>query len=98
MSDALGPVGRRAWSELGGDAADLELVRAPEPPLSLPSRLDAAGLLRDCVSLATLAIHRVQVARGTRATPPPVHVDGVRVVTAAQSERHFRLDGEAPLV
>jgi crotonobetainyl-CoA:carnitine CoA-transferase CaiB-like acyl-CoA transferase len=98
VSDVLSTVGRRAWLELGGDAADLELVRAPEPPLFLPSRLDAAGLLGDCVSLATLAIHRIQVARGTREVPAPVHVHGGRVVTAAQSERHFRLDGEAPVV
>jgi hypothetical protein len=80
---------------VGGDAADLRLVRAAEPPLSLPSRLDVAGLLGDCVSLATLALHVVQAAQGERATSP-VRVHGGRVATAARSERHFLLDGDDP--
>jgi crotonobetainyl-CoA:carnitine CoA-transferase CaiB-like acyl-CoA transferase len=98
MTEVLTGLGRRAWRELGGDAADLARVRAAEPPVFLPSRLDVSGLLTDAVSLATLALHRVQVARGTHAVPAPVHVHGGRVVTASQSERHLRIDGRAPVV
>ncbi len=98
MRDELAAVARAAWRDLGGEEPDLAVVAPADPPLPLPARLDVAGLLGDCVSLATLAIHRVLVARGLRDTLSPVHVDGDRVATAARSEQHFRLDGEAPSV
>lgn len=90
--------GRRAWADLGGEPALLDLVEEPRPPVGLSARLDVAGLLRDGVALATLAIQQVQVARGRWAAPRPVTVDGARVATAAQSERHLRIDGRPPEV
>jgi crotonobetainyl-CoA:carnitine CoA-transferase CaiB-like acyl-CoA transferase len=91
-------IGQQAWAELGGDPAALGRLRSPQPPIALPCPLDVAGMLGDCVGLASLAVADVQVARGLLPAPPTVTVDGARVTTASQSERHFRLDGEAPEV
>lgn len=92
------PIGHRAWTDLGGDPAALARLRPSRPPITLPCALDVTGLLGDCVGLATLAVGDLQVARGLLAAAPAVSVDGARVTTAAQSERHFRLDGVAPEV
>lgn len=91
-------IGQRAWSDLGGDADALELVGPPNPPIALSSPLDVAGMLGDCVGLATLAATQIQVARGMLPAVASVGVDGARVTTASQSERHFRLNGETPQV
>lgn len=90
-------IGQQAWADLGGDPMALDLITPPEPPIALDCSLDAAGMLGDCVGLATLAAAEVLAARGGPA-PTSVTVDGARVTTAAQSERHFRLDGRAPEV
>ena len=98
MEDEPSVVARAAWRDLGGEEADLALVAPADPPLPLSARLDVAGLLGDCVSLATLALHHVLVSRHLRRTLPPVRVHGDRVATAARSEQYFRLDGEPPAV
>ena len=91
-------IGTRAWADLEGDPETLDLVRPPGPPIALSSTLDAAGILGDCVGLATLAAAEIQVARGLLSALGPVRVDGARVTTASQSERHFQLNGEIPEV
>ena len=91
-------IGTRAWADLEGDPETLDLVRPTSPPIALSSTLDVAGILGDCVGLATLAAAEIQVARGLLPALGPVRVDGARVTTASQSERHFQLNGETPEV
>ena len=84
-----------AWRDLGGDPALLErITRAPD--VMLPSRLDVTTLAFDSVALAILAANRLLAARGLAADVPDVTVDGARLVTSFQSERHVRIDGGAP--
>lgn len=90
----IGRFGARAWDDLAGDPAELELVDATEPPVSLPSRLDVTGMAGDSVALAILATHRVIHARGLTSTTPRVRVRGDRLVTSIQSERHARVGGQ----
>jgi crotonobetainyl-CoA:carnitine CoA-transferase CaiB-like acyl-CoA transferase len=97
-TDSPSSFGRQAWADVGGAPEALAGLRPPSPPVALPCTLDVAGVLGDCVGLATLAAAEIQLARGQRPTLGPVTVDGARVSTASQSERHFRLDGEAPEV
>ena len=91
-------IGTLAWADMGGDPASSNLVRPPSPQIALSSPLDVAGMLGDCVGLATLAAAEIQVARGLLAALGPVRVDGARATTASQSERHFKVDGQAPEV
>jgi crotonobetainyl-CoA:carnitine CoA-transferase CaiB-like acyl-CoA transferase len=93
--DANG-IGGRFLRDLGGQPELLDLVEEPKPPIGLPSRLDAAGLLADSVALTTLALQQVQVARGQLEALPAVRLAGDRITTSAQSERHLRIDGVAP--
>lgn len=95
----LGSFGGQAWAALGGDAAEALLVDDPVPPPGLGSRLAVDRLLSDSAAVATLAIQRVQSARtSARDGAQRVRVAGDRVATAAQSERHLRIDGAAPAV
>lgn len=96
MAMAVTAIGRRAWNDLGGDERALELVGDASPPIGLPSRLRAGELLGDAVALASLAVQYVQVDRGQRRALSAVRLDGARITTSAQCERHFLLDGVAP--
>ena len=89
-------IGQNAWRALGGDAAALDMIADVSPPAALPSRLPAAALLGDAVALAALAVQQVQIDRGQRSAFSPVRLDGRRLTTSAQGERHFLLDGVAP--
>ncbi|WP_102194449.1 CoA transferase [Microbacterium aurantiacum] len=89
-------IGRNAWRAIGGDDAALDMVADASPPPSLPSRLPVAALLGDAVALAALAIQQVQIDRGRRSAWSAVRLDGRRLTTSAQCERHFLLDGVAP--
>jgi len=89
-------IGRSAWRDLDGRAELLDLVEDAAPPVGLDSKLDVSGLLADSVALATLTIQQIQVARGLVSALPEVRLDGDRIATSAQSERHLRIDGRAP--
>lgn len=91
-------VGRLASADLGEGPDTLRLVEPPNPPIALNSPLDVAGMLGECVGLATLTAAKIQVARGLLPELGAVTVDGARVTTASQSDRHFKLDGQAPEV
>lgn len=93
---AITEIGRKAWRALGGEATALDAVAEVSPPPALPSRVPAAALFGDAVALAMLAIQHVQIDRGQRSALSPVRLDGRRLTTSAQCERHFRLDGVAP--
>ena len=84
-----------AWTVLGGEPAELPVDVEVRPGLHLPATLDVAGLVRDGVAVGVAAVHVVMAARGLRAAPPRVVLDGARLTTSVQSERHFRWDGEA---
>ena len=93
---AITEIGRNAWRAIGGDDAALDMVADASPPPALPSRLPAAALLGDAVAMAALAIQQVQIDRGQRSAFSAVRLDGRRLTTSAQCERHFLLDGAAP--
>ncbi len=91
-------IGRRAWAELGGSADALDRVGDPEPPVGLGASVDVSGLLADGVALTTLAVQEVQAARRQAGDIGDVRLDGARIRTASQSERHLTIDGTAPTV
>ncbi|MFT4229335.1 MAG: CoA transferase, partial [Microbacterium sp.] len=93
---SVSAMGRAAWRELGGQDAALDAVADADPPPTLPSAVPAAALLADSVGLVALAIQQVQLERGLLAEPATVRLDGDRLTTSAQCERHLRIDGEAP--
>ncbi|MFY9713133.1 MAG: CoA transferase [Microbacterium sp.] len=95
---AVTEIGRNAWQALGGDTSALDAIADVSPSPGLPSRLPAAALLSDAVAMAGLAIQQVQIDRGQRRGFRTVRVDGRRLTTSAQCERHFLLDGVAPYV
>ncbi|SDP64769.1 CoA-transferase family III [Klenkia soli] len=89
----LGALAAQAWADLGGSAADLDLVRTTPAPL--PSRLRVGPLCLDAVGVASLAAQLCAADRSGRPARP-LQVDGVVVAASAGSERVFRLDGAAP--
>ena len=66
------------------------------PGLHLPSALDVGGLVTRAVAEAVDGVHEAALARGLLRERPPVVLDGARLTTSMQSERHFRLDGVTP--
>lgn len=89
----LGAVAAQAWADLGGDAAELDLVRATPAPL--PSRLQAGALAVDAVGVVSLAGQLCAADRVGR-DARPLQVDGLAVAASFGSDRLFRLDGAAP--
>jgi len=84
-----------AWRALGGDPRHLARLQPVRPAAALASRLDVTGLAADSVAVGILALHGLLHDRGAAERIEPVRVDGDRLVTSIQSERHFRLGGEA---
>ncbi|MDX6739634.1 CoA transferase [Actinocorallia sp. A-T 12471] len=96
LASGVGRFGRRAWLELGLAEELLEAVGRPDPSPYLPSRLAVGELACDSVALSALALNLAAADRAGTGGPEPVALDGVRVATSFQSERHLRVDGERP--
>ncbi|HWL42602.1 MAG TPA: CoA transferase [Ilumatobacter sp.] len=83
-----------AWGLLWGDPTNPAPRPTISPGLHLPSKLDVAGLVAGSVTLAVGATHRAAAARGQLAADPDVVLDGARLTTSVQSDRHFRRSGQ----
>jgi len=82
-----------AWQAFGIEPDDDELAPGPSARPCLPSALDVDGLVVGSVTAAVASVHRVMVERGQRTSLPAVRLDGARLASSVQSDRHFRWEG-----
>ncbi|MDX6277481.1 MAG: hypothetical protein QOJ72_1609 [Nocardioidaceae bacterium] len=90
------PITRHGWDDLGGEASLLDLLGPPSPPIGLPASVDVSDLLGAGVGLAALSLEEVRRVRGDGLRLAPVVLDGNRIRTSAQCERHLKINGHAP--
>jgi len=83
-----------AWHALGLEPHPDELRPIAAPWPFLPAALDVEGLVVGSVAAATAAVHRFMIERGQRSSRPPVRLDGARLTSSVQSDRHFRWEGQ----
>ncbi|WP_460773605.1 CoA transferase [Microbacterium sp. GXF7504] len=95
MTAPLGTVGREAAAALGLPTAVLDAIEAPVGGMPWRARLPVATLAVDAVTVASLAIARVDAERRGGALGA-VRVDRARVAASFGSERLLRIDGRAP--
>ncbi|MFJ8105034.1 CoA transferase [Streptomyces sp. NPDC096132] len=86
-----------AWSELGGDPAQLARVSGVVREGALPARLPVREVARACVGVCALAGAELGARRAGPARVPGVRVDDGAVATAFSSERQLLVDGRAPV-
>jgi hypothetical protein len=87
-----------AWRGLGGPAAALDAVAFDGPAVVLSSRLATTALLQAAAAAAGAAAAELAAERGAAWDGPAVVVDSRRAAVAGTSERHLRVDGEAPVL
>lgn len=84
------PLAREAWTALGGDLADLHLVKVQgNSDGLLPSRLAVTEMMTAAAGASVLAVSALDARRESR-LPVPVFLDVEHVAVAARSERYAK--------